>query len=344
MMARLAKPTIFVPLLLALAVIAVLTALTLNVERFKPQAAQNGSNDPVVAIVGGRSVTLRQVETAVSLPLYVLETQRHQLLLQAVQKQIDEELLQVEASHQGLTVPELIEHASQSESIARMADLPAPVKRVNGPGRQAPLEEQGRIRQALLVSLRRKTDIQITLPNPESPIVAVTADGDPRLGPDNAPVTIIEFSDFQCPFCQMSVGVLREVRRMYGDKISLVYRDFPGQNHPDAVPAAEAAHCAHEQGKFWEYHDLLFNRQTPNQSWNFLALAAELGLDAEAFKSCVNSSRFRPQIHKDIQDGLRLGLTSTPTFFINGRPLIGFQPIAAFQDLIDESLRNQIHP
>ena len=131
---------------------------------------------------------------------------------------------------------------------------------------------------------------------------------------------------------------------MYGDKIRVVYRDFPGQNHPNAFPAAEASGCAYEQGKFWEYHDLLFNRQAPEKPWNFVTLAAELGLDAEAFSSCLNSGRFRAEINKDIQDGLRLGVTSTPTFFINGRPLVGFQSISAFQTLIGQSLHDQISP
>ena len=128
---------------------------------------------------------------------------------------------------------------------------------------------------------------------------------------------------------------------MYGDKVQVVYRDFPGQNHRDAVPAAQASECAHEQGKFWAYHDLLFTRQTPNRSWDFLALAAEVGLDRQAFSDCVNSGRFLDEIKKDLQDGLRLGVTSTPTFFINGRPLIGAQSVAAFQALIDKVLSDQ---
>jgi protein-disulfide isomerase len=109
------------------------------------------------------------------------------------------------------------------------------------------------------------------------------------------------------------------------------------------VPAAEAAQCAHEQGKFWDYHDLLFSRQAPEASWNFLALAAELHLKTEAFGGCLNSGRFRAEIYKDFQDGLRLGINSTPTFFINGRPLIGAQPLSAFQTLIDNALHEQQH-
>jgi protein-disulfide isomerase len=332
-----AKRTIFVPLVLALLVIAMLTGVALYVERSKASPAQN-SSDRIVATVGGTEITLRQVEGAVSVPLYLLDMQRQQLLLQAIQTQIDEELLKAEASRQGQTVPELIAHASESETIARLANYPAPVKRANG---TLDSHEQARVRQALIVSLRRKADIHITLPTPTLPIVPVSVDDDPRLGPDDAPVTIIEFSDFQCPFCQKSVPVLQELRRIYGDKLRLVYRDFPGHNHASALPAAEASQCAREQGKFWEYHDLLFNRQAPGEPWDFVALAAELQLDAKAFSECFNSAQFRAEVDKDLQDGLRAGVTSTPTFFINGRPLVGFHPISEFQELIDQALQDQ---
>jgi len=334
------KQTIFVPFAVAVIVIAVLAVVWLHIGQVQSPLAGTGIQNRVLATVGGRPITLQQVESGVSLPLYLLETQRHQLLLQAIHQQIDEELLNAEAVRKGLTVPELIDRASESESIARLADLPAPVKRVNAFGQQASRDDQehARLRQALIVSLRRKAEIQITLPPLEAPIVAVNPDDDPRLGPDDAPVTIIEFSDFQCPFCQKSVPVLQELRRMYGDKIRLIYRDFPGQNHPNAFAAAEASECAHEQGRFWEYHDLLFNRQAPDGLWNFDGLAAESGLDVDAFRGCVNSGRFRSEVRKDLEAGLRLGVTSTPTFFVNGRPLVGLQSIPAFQQLIDKAL------
>ena len=138
-MASMGKPTIFVPLLVALGLTAVLIAVALDRERFKPLPAESRLDDRVVATVDGRAITLRKVENAVSLPIYLLETQRHQLLLQAIQQQIDDELLRWEAFQKGLTVQELIDHASQSQTIARIADLPAPVKRLNAPGQQTPL-------------------------------------------------------------------------------------------------------------------------------------------------------------------------------------------------------------
>jgi len=349
-MISLGRQTSISPLLMSLAFVIGLGGVILAIWPYRASLPETAiSPDPVVATVGPRTITLQALERSLALPLYMADLKRHQLLQQGVQHQIDEELLTAEAIKRDISVSQLLDEASQSESIARLANLPGPVKRLTPaplPGQpvtSADPELQSKIRQALLVSLRRQTDIRITLPVLEPPVLPVSADDDPRIGPDSAPVTIIEFSDFQCPFCQRSVGVLRELRRIYGDRIRVVYRDFPGQNHPHAVSAAEAAQCAHEQGKFWDYHDLLFSRQAPEASWNFLALAAELHLKTEDFGGCLNSGRFRAEIYKDFQDGLRLGINSTPTFFINGRPLIGAQPLSAFQALIDKALHEQQH-
>jgi protein-disulfide isomerase len=314
---------------------------------YEPEPATSG--DPVVATVGTRSITLREVEQTVALPLYQADQQRSNLLHQALQWKIEETLLAAEASRKGVSVSQLLGEATQSETVARLANLPAPVKQLSpGTTQDSPSygashdpQEQARTRQALLVSLRRKADIHIALVPPEPPILTVSVDDDPSIGPVDAPVTIVEFSDFQCPYCQKSVGVLKELRRLYGEKIRVVYRDYPGLNHPHAPQAAEAAQCAGEQSRFWEYHDILFDRQTPGKGWDFPALAKELGLQLDTFATCLNTGRYREEVAKDLHDGLTLGITSTPTFFINGRPLVGAKPFADFQALIDRLLKQQ---
>ena len=340
------KQTISLRILIAFSLVALVLGLISAGWQFRTSGSETViTDDPVVATVGNRSITLREVEKTAALPLYQLETQRHQLLQQAIQKLIDEHLLEAEASRKGLSLPQLLEEASQSEDIARLANLPAPVKHLRSSGQissQDP-QEQARIRQALIVALRRKADVRITLPNLIPPVLAVGTDGDRRLGPDHAPITIVEFSDFQCPYCQQSVQVLKELKRFYGERIRLIYRDYPGPNHPFAPQAAEAARCAGEQGKFWEYHDLLFDRQSSGKGWDFLSLAKELGLQQNTFENCLNSGHFRDQIIKDLQDGLKLGITSTPTFFVNGRPLVGAQPLANFRALIDSLLEQPPH-
>lgn len=299
----------------------------------------------ILAQVGNQAITLRDTEQAAALPLYQLDQQRVHLLQQTVQRLIDEELLKVEADKQGTTVPQLLQAASQSAPVARLASLPAPVKKIqpdpphqlSGHHTLQDDQEEARIRQALLVSLRRQADIRISLPVAEPPVLSVDPDDDPSIGPSDAPVTIVEFSDFQCPYCQKSVATLKELRRLYGDKIRVVYRDYPGPNHPQAASAAEAAQCASDQGKFWEYHDVLFDHQ--GTGWDYGALARELGLHAGEFSSCLNTARYREEVRKDLQDGLALGIASTPTFFINGRPLVGARSLADFTALIDPLLQ-----
>ena len=336
------KWSISVRLLLVVFLTALAVGLGTVGWQLTPSGHQIGiSHQRVVASIGDRPITLDEVEHTVTLPLYLLETQRHQMLQQALQKLIDERLLQAEASRRGLSLSQLLDEASQSESIARLANLPVPIKRLNGHGSSPDVQEQARIRQALLVSLRRQTDIRIQMPEIKPPVLPVSTEGDRRLGPDQAPITIVEFSDFQCPYCQLSVKVLKELRQLYGDRIRLIYRDYLGPNHPYALQAAEAARCAGEQDHFWAYHDLLFDRQSPDKGWDFLSLASELGLQQNAFQDCLNSGRYRDQIGKDLEDGLKLGVMSTPTFFVNGRPLVGAQPLANFQALIDQLLALQ---
>jgi protein-disulfide isomerase len=337
------KQTISVRTFLALSLIVVIAGLIGIDWQFwgpKPETVDSG---PIVAVVGNRSITLREVEHTLALPLYLLETQRNQLLQQAIPKLIDERLLEAEASRKGVSLSQLLEEASQSESIARLANLPAPVKRLTTSSQGSSLEgqEQARIRQALLVSLRRKTDVRITLPKVEPPVLPVDRRGDRHLGPEHAPITIVEFSDFECPYCRQSAKILQEVRQLYGDRIRVVYRDYLGPSHVHALRAAQASRCAGAQGKFWEYHDLLFDHQSLGNGWDFALLATQLGLQQNEFEKCLHSGQFREQIAQDLRDGLELGITSTPTFFINGRPLVGAQPVASFQALIDTLLAQQ---
>lgn len=309
------------------------------------QSSVSEAKSQVVATVGRRSITLGEVEQAVALPLYQAEEHRAKLLNESIQHLIEEELLAAEAARIGITLPELIERAAVSEAIVKLADLPGSMRRAKqpSPGQalsppfQSP-QEVSRIRQALLVQLRRNMTIHVNLPQPELPVLNVSADDDPWTGAAEAPIMIIEFSDFECPYCRHSAPILKELLSKYPSKLKLVYRDFPGPNHRQAMAAAEAAQCAAEQGRFWEYHDALFSKQAPATGWNFYALAEDLGLHQSPFDVCIKENRYREEVLKDLRDGLKLGIKSTPTFFINGRPLIGARPLADFQAIIDQLL------
>lgn len=184
--------------------------------------------------------------------------------------------------------------------------------------------------------------------------IMISADDDPVRGDQDAPITIVEFSDFQCPFCaRFQIQTLPLILEQYVEtgKVKFVYRDFPIQNsHPNAMPAAAASECAHEQDKYWEYHDALFENQAV---WNkveitsaitiFKEFATELNLNQEQFDSCLDSGKYIEEIKNDLNDGRNYGITGTPGFFI-GNDDIGFvklngaQPFEAFKSVIDSQL------
>jgi protein-disulfide isomerase len=170
---------------------------------------------------------------------------------------------------------------------------------------------------------------------------AVATDGDPARGPADAKVTIVEFSDFQCPFCKRYVDeTLPLIASTYGDKVRYVFRNFPiEQLHPQATQAAQAAACAADQGKFWEYHDLLFRNQGALDVDSLKGYAGKLGLDQATFNSCVDSKKHAAEVQSDFDAGRTYDVTGTPTFFINGRKVVGAQSFATLQKIIDEELQ-----
>jgi protein-disulfide isomerase len=170
--------------------------------------------------------------------------------------------------------------------------------------------------------------------------VNVSADDDPALGPSNARVTIIEFSDFQCPYCaQFHAQTLPTILQEYGDRIRFVYRDFPlATLHPFAEKAAEAGECAHEQGAFWPYHDLLFNNQRALDRASLGTYATMSGLKMDAFNGCLDSAKYADEVAADEQAGVAAGVTGTPAFLVNGRLMVGAQPFAVFKAAIDAAL------
>ena len=164
--------------------------------------------------------------------------------------------------------------------------------------------------------------------------------GNASLGPANAPVTIVEFSDYQCPFCvRWNQEVSARLMADYQGKIRFVYRDFPLSSiHPEAEPAAEAADCAGEQNVYYKYHDLLFGQKYGLGKSAYVKYASDLGLNMEQFNTCVNDHRYLSEIQTDMKFGSSLGVSSTPTFFVNGLAVVGEQPYEVFQQIIDKEL------
>ena len=165
------------------------------------------------------------------------------------------------------------------------------------------------------------------------------APDDPVLGGANAPVTVVEFSDFQCPFCRQVMPTLKKLREAYGDRVRIVWKDFPLTSiHPQAFKAAEAAHCAREQSKFWEYHDRLFENQQALDADFLKKYAADTGLDTAKFNTCLDTAKYAERVQAQMGVGNQLGVSSTPSMFVNGRMVSGAQPFEVFTAIIDEEL------
>lgn len=166
--------------------------------------------------------------------------------------------------------------------------------------------------------------------------------GSPAKGPDTAPVTVVEFSDFQCPYCARSLGTLAALDKKYEGKIRFVYKHYPLSNHAKAKPAAIAAMAAGEQGKFWEYHDMLMARQAQWGAGNarelFRKYAGELGLDVDRFSADLGKAEFRKQMEADLALGKKLGVRGTPGFFINGVYVYGARSLEYMSAVVDRLL------
>lgn len=167
----------------------------------------------------------------------------------------------------------------------------------------------------------------------------IATDDDPYDGNPDASIVIVEFSDFQCPYCFDAFPVIREVVNAYHDDIKFIFRDFPiTSSHPYAQKAAEAGECAQAQGKFWEMHDKMFLNQNDLSTASLIRYADETGLESVSFAECLNLGQFAAEVEQDLTDGLLAGVDGTPTFFINGRKLAGTVSYDSFASVIEQLL------
>lgn len=171
----------------------------------------------------------------------------------------------------------------------------------------------------------------------------IPIEGFPSLGPEDAPITIVEFSDYQCPFCRrFHDETYQALLDAYPGQIRFVYRNLPLTSiHPAAMPAAVASLCANDQGKYWEYHEKLFSSETLDEP-TYIQYATDLGLDVETFTACLSGGSHDEFIQQDMDFAINLGIQSTPTFFVNGLAIVGAQPLSKFTQLIDQDLAGEI--
>ncbi len=305
-----------------------------------------------VAEVDGLPVLASEFEKAAGKELFQQREALYRLQRQKLHEYIDALLLTKEARRRGISVATLLAEEVDSTGVAvtdeevedfyktNKGQLPVGLDKLREKIR-AYLQKQRTDAQkaAYLKSLRSKAEIVSYLKAPLRYRAEVSVTGAPFKGPVRAAVTIVKFEDYHCPFCKRAQAVLADVLARYDGKVRLVHKDFPLDNlHPDARQAAEAARCANEQGKFWNYHDKLYENAPKASTEDLIAYAREIGLNTETFERCVRDRKFRAAVDKDLQEGVNLQITGTPAFFINGRELSGAQPIDQFIRIIDEEL------
>ncbi len=315
-----------------------------------PAEGASTSGDAPIAIVGGRPIYKSDLTAQTNGQLLQLRQQQYNVEKQALEALIRQKVVEAEAKKQGLTVGQLYQKEVDSkvpeptEAEARGYYL-AVKNRTTLPFNDLKPQimnflKSDEIRQAQVKyadSLRAKADVSILL---APPTVEVSESDPARIeGNPNAPVTIVEFGDFQCPFCGRVEPTLMDLLRKYNGQVKLSFRDFPlSQIHPFAEGAAEAGRCAQAQGKFWPMHDAMYANQSKLDQADLIKTAASLGMNESAFATCLKSNAYQADIRRDVDAGQRAGVTGTPTFFINGRLLSGAVPEEQFEHIIGVEL------
>lgn len=316
-----------------------------------PQPSGAGGARPEnVASVDGRNISLEAVDRRIANDLFEEEfgsggaTRLHERRRKTLDAMIDEYLVARAAGGEDLGAEDWLARASAAQPPVTSDEIETFFAENRGqigdgvtldeltPQIRAYLEQTRRA--AIFEKLRGQATIEIELQRPR----VTVADLGPSLGAEAAVVTIVGFGDYQCPFCARSEATIRELLERYPETLRYVQRHHPLSIHPEARGAAEAAVCAEAQGRFWDYHDLLFANQSSQARDALTGYAEQLGLDTAAFEQCLSSEATARRVQRDIDAARGAGASGTPAFFVNGIPLTGAQPIDEFEALIDEEL------
>jgi len=300
-------------------------------------------------VVGGQAIYDDDVLPFVQAQVFQLRLQEYELKSKALDDLLNQRLLEAEARKRELPTATLLEQEADSKAaepteaelralyIVQKEQLRRSFDEIKAQLRQ--LLKQARLqeaRQDFYRLLREQAGVSILL---QKPRVLVAHDPARLRGNPEAPVVIVEFSDFQCPYCQSVEPTLKRLLAKYEGRVSLAFRDLPLRDmHPQAQLAAEASRCAGEQGRFWEYHDRLLENPSKLTREGLVEQARGLKVDEKQFDSCLSSGKYKPHIEQDRQLGLKAGLTGTPGFFINGNMLSGNLPQEAFERTIEAEL------
>lgn len=312
------------------------------------------ADSAVVAVVNGATITRQELDQAVKGQVRRLERQqaedRYSLLTSGLDSLIAKKLVLAEVAKRGTTEENLLRTEVEARAVpptdaemrqfyeANIRQMPGPYEMVRDRIRQHLLGlKQREALMKYLQGLRAAAKVETSLPPIELPRVDVAAEG-PARGPATAPVQVVLFSDFQCPYCKEAKNLVEKIVAVYGEKVRVVFRDYPLQSHEKAFKAAEAGHCADQQGKFWEMHDLMFTNQDKLAPEGLKSLARQIGLDGAKFDACLDGGSMAETVKNHFQAGEDAGVDATPAFFINGRPVAGAVPFEELRKVIDKEL------
>lgn len=309
-----------------------------------------GESDTAVAEINGTPITEKELNAKIGNRLTRIKTQIFDIQRQGINQIINDRLLAEAAKKENTKVQSLLKkevndkvgEISEKEiedfynkNKARFRGRTLEQSKVKLK-RQLFARKASVYRNNYLDRLKDKSDIKLFI---SRPTIEVSVDDDPMLGNKDAIVTVIEFTDYQCPFCSRARPTIKKIVDTYGDKVRYVLRDFPLDFHPHAKKASEAAQCAGDQDKYWDYSNILWANQRALDIPNLKKYAKEVGLNQAKFDKCLDSGKFTAEVNKDMADGSKAGVTGTPSFFINGQMLTGARPFEQFKEIIDMEIR-----
>jgi protein-disulfide isomerase len=308
--------------------------------------------DPAVAKIGDEVITESELEEIVGSSLVSLRQQIYDTKVAKLEDEIYERLLQKAAAAEGMTTSEYLNiHIDQKvaepdegEVVKLMSQFRARLAEDDAQAREQVVQalkqrDKQRLSQDLRSELFAEAGVKILL---DPPRVEVTFDeSNPSRGPADAPVVLIEYTDYQCPYCTRIQPTLNQLVERYQGKLLHVFKNLPLPMHAEAPLAASAALCAQDQGKFWELHDWLFANQRTLSRDSIVEAAGNLGMETDVFASCIDDGTYAERVRAETAEAQSFGITGTPGFLINGRVITGARPIEMFEAVIDDELERR---
>jgi protein-disulfide isomerase len=306
----------------------------------------------VLAKINGEDITEDALVGDDKLDFFDLKKREYELKMDRLNKLIVDKLVGAEAKKAGMPLSDFIDKKvaggdikiSDKDYKKFVADKHIPEAQINPQIKErimAYLQSQKKqeLTDAYVAKLTKNNPVEVYFNKPKM-VVAVEAGQAPAFGTNGAPIEVIEFSDFQCPYCARGADTVHELKKKYGSKVRFAFRQFPLPMHKDARGAAEASMCINDQGsdKFWKFHDLAFKNQDKLDSGGLEKLAKDSGANVDKFKECVTGKKFSQYVQTDLEYGEKIGVKSTPTFFVNGQLVSGALPIESFAEIIDDEL------